>query len=86
MPKEQYIYDNDTGCHYQNAKNHIGIPWHLNHPSNMSAVAFPCWVFLKILLGCSCSRQPSGFTTKMAAIESWRTSMSQETMGLTHRA
>jgi hypothetical protein len=33
MPKEQQIYDNDTGSHYQNAKHHIGIPWHFNHPS-----------------------------------------------------
>jgi hypothetical protein len=32
MPKEQKIYDNDTGCHYQNAKHHIGIPWHFKHP------------------------------------------------------
>jgi len=32
MPKEQHIYDNNTGCHYQNTKHykhHIGIPSHL---------------------------------------------------------
>jgi hypothetical protein len=37
------------------------------------------------LLGCSCSRQPSGLTTKMAAIESWRTSMRQEMKAITYK-
>jgi hypothetical protein len=45
MPEEQQIHDNDTGCHHQDAKHHIGIPGHFNHPlddvSNRCSMELP---------------------------------------------